>query len=102
MQARIRRGVIFRELGNENTPGPPDPLLQLDQANPRGFQPLAALGDSEGDTFTFIEGGEPGSFKSRDVDEYVHATTIPSDEAEALVDIEPFHGAGLFDRCAGR
>jgi hypothetical protein len=34
------------------------------------------------------------------VNEYVLATTIPSDEAEALVDIEPFHGAGLFDRCA--
>ena len=81
---------------------PPGRFLQLDQANLHGFQPLAALGDSEDDTFTFIDGGEPGSFKSRDVDEYVLATTIPSDEAEALVDIEPFHGAGLFDRCAGR
>jgi len=36
------------------------------------------------------------------VDEYVLPTTIAGDEAEALVDIEPFHGAGLFDRCAGR
>ena len=36
------------------------------------------------------------------MDEYVLPTTIAGDEAEALVDIEPFHGAGLFDRCAGR
>jgi hypothetical protein len=27
------------------------------------------------------------------VDEYVLSSTIPGDEAEALVDIEPFHGA---------
>ena len=26
-------------------------------------------------------------------DEYVLSSTIPGDEAEALVDIEPFHGA---------
>ena len=102
MQARIRRGVMFRELGNENTPGPPEPLLQLDQANPRGFRPLAALGDIEGDAFTFIEVREPGKSESRDVDEYVLSTIIPSDEAEALVDIEPFHGAGFLDRCVGR
>jgi hypothetical protein len=31
--------------------------------------------------------------ESRDVDEYVLPSTIPSDEAEALIDIEPFHGA---------
>ena len=36
------------------------------------------------------------------VDEYVLSSTIPGGEAETLVDIEPFHGAGLFDRCAGR
>jgi hypothetical protein len=28
--------------------------------------------------------------ESRDVDEYVLPSTIPSDEAEALIDIEPF------------
>ena len=27
------------------------------------------------------------------MDEYVLSSTIPGDEAEALVDIEPFHGA---------
>jgi hypothetical protein len=27
------------------------------------------------------------------VDEYVLSSAIPGDEAEALVDIEPFHGA---------
>jgi hypothetical protein len=35
----------------------------------------------------------PGWCESRDVDEYVLSSTIPGDEAEALVDIEPFHGA---------
>ena len=46
---------------------------------------------------SFAEARQPGSFKSRDVDEYVLPTTIPSDEAEALVDIEPFHRAGHLD-----
>ena len=27
---------------------PPERFLQLDQPNPRGFRPLAALGDIEG------------------------------------------------------
>ena len=65
----------------------------LDQPYPRGFRPFATLGDIEGDAFTFIEGHEPGWCESRDVDEYVLSSTIPGDEAEALVDIDPFHGA---------
>src|ERR1700730_10594166 len=75
---------------------------RLDQANSCCFGPPAALGDIEGDAVTFIEGREPGWRESRDVDEYVLSTITPSDEAEALVAIEPFHGAGHFDRCAGR
>ena len=60
MQARIRRGVMFRELGNENTPGPPEPLLQLDQANPRGFRPLSALDKIDKDGLSFSEARDPG------------------------------------------
>jgi hypothetical protein len=32
------------------------------------------------------------------VDEYVLAAAIPSDEAEALIGVEPLHGACLLDR----
>src|SRR5215813_10470523 len=96
-RASAERGVIHETIIRSRS-GWPD----LDQPYPTGFRPLPALGETEGDAFTFIEAREPGSFKSRDVDECVLATTIPSDESEALVDIEPFHGAGLFDRCAGR
>src|SRR5260370_27203596 len=74
----------------------------LDQPYPSGFRPLPALGETEGDTFTFIEGREPRLCESRNVDECVLSTTIPSDEAKALVDVEPLHRPGFLDRCVGR
>jgi hypothetical protein len=74
----------------------------LNQADSRRFRTLLALDDIENDSLPFAEPLDARSLKSRDVDEYVLPTTIAGDEAEALVDIEPFHGAGLFDRCAGR
>src|SRR5258708_16912190 len=74
----------------------------LDQPYPCGFRPLAALGDIEENAISFIEGREPGWRESRDVDECVLSTTIPSDEAKALVDIEPLHRSGFLDRCVGR
>ena len=97
MQARIRRGVMFRELGNENTPGPPEPLLQLDQANPRGFRPLSALDKIDKDGLSFSEARDSRSFKSRDVDEHIFAAAVPCDEAVAPFGIEPLHRAGLLD-----
>src|SRR5262245_53444345 len=36
------------------------------------------------------------------MDEYVAVATIPSNEAVALLGVEPFHGAGLFDCRIGR
>ena len=70
----------------------------LDQAYPRRFEPFSPLDDIHDDTLSFVKGREPGSFKGRDVDEYVLPAAIPSDEAEALLDIEPLHGACLLDR----
>jgi hypothetical protein len=69
---------------------------------PRWLPAPSGLRRTEGDAFTFIEGREPGWRESRDVDEYVLAATIASDEVEAFLDIEPLHGAGLFDRCTRR
>jgi hypothetical protein len=63
--------VILSELGRENILRLRRFGSDLDQANLRPLQPLPALHDIEGDAFTFIEGREPGSFKSRDVDEHV-------------------------------
>jgi hypothetical protein len=40
------------------------PCLCLAQPYSRRFEPLAALGDIEGDAFTFIQGRQPGSFKA--------------------------------------
>ena len=76
----------------------------LDQPYPTGFRSLAPVDDIEGDALTFIEGREPGWCESRDVNEYVLATTIPSDEAEAPLDIESFHRAGFLagERGGGR
>jgi hypothetical protein len=75
-------------------------LGRLARLRPTAPKWLPALGETESDAFTFIVGHEPGSFEGRDVDEHVLSAAIASNEAEALVDIEPFHGAGLFDRCA--
>jgi len=102
MQARIRRGVMFRELGNENTPGPPGRFLQLDQANPRGFRPLSALDKIDKDGLSFSEARDPGSFESRDVDEHVLAAAVPRDEAVALLGVEPLHRTGLLDTGIGK
>ena len=38
----------------------------------------------------FAEAGEPGSFKGRDVDEYVPFAAIPSDEAVVPLGVKPF------------
>ena len=52
----------------------------LNQANPRRLRTLPAL-DHIDDGLPFTDRGEPGSFKSRDVDEYVLAASIRRDEA---------------------
>jgi hypothetical protein len=87
-------------------------LRQLLLATSRGFSPSMRLARFrptvpsrlpvpcarrrlEGDALTFIEGREPRWCESRDVDECVLSTTIPSDEAKALVDIEPLHRSGF-------
>jgi hypothetical protein len=97
--AGLLRDCIFDV---ETTALNPIVRLALDQPYPSGFRPLPSLGETEGDAFTFIEGREPGWCESRNMDEYVLATAIPSDKAEAFVDVEPFHGAGLFERGTGR
>ena len=76
--------------------------LPLDQANPRCFQPFPALDDIDDDGLPFSEAREPGSFESGDVNEYVLSATIAGNEAEALLDVEPFHHAGLLDEDARR
>jgi len=47
----------------------------------------------------FVEARKPRSFESGDMDEYVLSASITGNEAEALLDVEPFHHAGLFDGC---
>jgi hypothetical protein len=65
--------------------GGPDP----DQAYTSGFRPLPPLGKTEGDAFTFIKAREPGWCEIRDVDEYILSASSASNEADAVVDIEP-------------
>ena len=69
----------------------------LDQANPRRFQPFAALDNIDDDLLAFAEAREPRSLKSGDVDEHVLSATIAGDEAEPLLGVEPLHRAGLLD-----
>jgi hypothetical protein len=73
------------------------PSPNLDQANPGRFQPFAALDDIRNNSSPFAEAREAKPYKSRDVHEHVLAAAIPSDEAEALLDVEPTHRASLLD-----
>src|SRR5215831_19659658 len=67
----------------------------LNQANPCRFQSLPTLDDIDDHAISFAEAGEPRSFNSRDVDEYVLSAAIASDEAETLFRVEPFDCAGF-------
>src|SRR5437879_202671 len=51
----------------------------LDQANPRRFQPFAALDDIRNNSLPFAEAREARPFKSGDVHEHVLAAVISSD-----------------------
>jgi hypothetical protein len=70
----------------------------LTQPNFHGFEALSALDHIEDHGLPFEEPLDARLLKSRDVDKYVLPAAIPSDEAIALVGVEPFHGAGLLDR----
>ena len=69
----------------------------LDQANPRRFQPFAALDDLRNNSLPFAEAREARPFKSGDVHEHVLAAIIPRNEAEAHIGVEPLHRARLLD-----
>lgn len=78
------------------------PILQgeepySNQADSRRFESLSALDDIDDYGLPFAQSGEAGSFKGRDVDEYVLPAAIASNEAVALRDIEPLNDAGLLD-----
>src|SRR5438552_11717975 len=75
----------------------PEPSPNLDQANPSRFQPFAALDDIRNNSLSFAEAREARVFKSGDMHEHVLAAAIPSDEAEALLDVEPLDRARLLD-----
>jgi hypothetical protein len=66
------------------------PSPNLDQANPGRFQPFAALDDIRNNSLPFAEAREARPFKRGDVHEHVLAAAIPSDEAEALLDVDHF------------
>ncbi len=74
----------------------------LDQPNPRRFKPFPALDHIDNDGLPFGETREPRSFKSGDMDEHVLVATVEGNEAVASLGVEPFHCAGLLDRCIRR
>src|ERR687886_1096051 len=56
---------------------------------------LAALGHHlVGDLLVLVQGLQPRGLHGGDVDEHVLAAVLGLDEAEALVGVEPLHGAG--------
>jgi len=67
------------------------------QANSRGFWTLPALDNIDNDGLAFAESGDARSIQGRDMNEHILPAAIPSDEAVALVGVEPFHRAGLLD-----
>jgi hypothetical protein len=67
------------------------------RANPRRFQPFAALDDLGNNSLPFAEVREARPLKSGYVHEHVLAAVIPSDEAEALLGVEPLDSARLLD-----
>src|SRR5690242_685137 len=75
---------------------------ELGEPDPDGFGTLAALGDADHHSLAFIEGGDPGSFEHRGVDESILAAIVANDEAETLLGIEPLHRAGFLDGRFGR
>src|SRR5690554_4631107 len=54
---------------------------------------LGALGGLELDLLVLVEGAVPGRRDGRVVHEDVGAAVLGSDEAEALLSVEPLHGA---------
>jgi len=61
-----------------------------------------AIDEAEGQLLPFAQAGQTGLFDGRDVNEYVLATIITDDEAEALLSIEEFNGALAFADDLGR
>ena len=72
--------------------------LGLGQAHPHGFWPLSTRYDIDDDRLPFAEPLDARSLKSRDVDKHILPAATRSDETVALLDVEPLHRAGLFDR----
>ena len=70
----------------------------LDQADPRGFESLSALDNIDDYGLSLVESGNTRTLQSRDVHEHVLAAAVPSDEAVALLGVEPLYRAGLLDR----
>jgi hypothetical protein len=74
----------------------------LGEANPRGFQTFAALGDIDRDGLPLAEARQPRLFESRYLDKHVFPAIGQSDETVAPLGVEPFDRASRLDRCAGR
>ena len=76
-------------------------MVDLGQANPRGFWPFSALNDINDHLLPFGETREPRSFEGGDMDEHVLAT-VEGNEAITPLGIEPLYPAGLLDGYARR
>src|SRR5216683_5952738 len=75
---------------------------RLDQPYLLRFKPFSALDDIDDDGLSFVKAPEPRSLKCGDVNEHVFSATVEGNEAEASLDVEPFHCAGLLDGDARR
>ena len=65
-------------------------LADLDQPYLRGFESLSALDNIDDNRLSFVEACNPGSFKSRDVDEHVLPAVVPSNKPETLSALNHF------------
>src|SRR4029079_18645525 len=97
----------YRRFGRGRTPA--DTGTRRRRMNRRLINPpadgrhlaLAILGDFERDALAFLQPAQPGLLDRRDVNEYVLRAVFGLNESEALLRVEPLHGAnwhGLLSR----
>src|SRR5690606_32362805 len=65
----------------------------LERRDALGLRALLALRDLEGDALVLVEAAVAAGGDRRVVDEHVRAAAVGRDESEALLGVEPLHGA---------
>src|SRR5690348_16077335 len=90
----IRPSLVMRLLRDEKgRPKPPHPPSSRFQVGRRALAAASVALDVEADLLAFAEVADARALDRRDVHEHILAAVIRLDEAEALLGVEPFHGA---------